>query len=638
MVNPGVAIASRPKPTPALGSNVNRTNAPSATQKTSKQPARNRHGENIGIPTPALERAPPASNTGHTSTQARTQEQQEAIERRLFEDFSKQAQAEWNSVHNKSGRKLEVLAPFIKIGMAFHSNISMTVDVAAAINDGICNDIREQQRAAKSTRAASHRQDRRTENESDDEDEQLSGKEQAQRAKNIEAYKQLVYLHPSVQERLQQCADYEDVTCQNIIIQIIQKGVSEGARNNRKTLKKEVPNMIPVVVEKALQALGKDTTKYEFPRITNGVLKSERGINDPQMAMLLISWQHGHRFWIDSRSMSDVSIIMEDIKDGTIPPMTSDAVPSFLFDWTKWNQKQILSGNLLGPLFIAAYKCIMTSPSSALEPKIQATRRGNAKIRGIKEVNSRNLTYIATQLRFSLSPLQSYSKKDGHFNSDTFYNWMVEWIDEAPVKWREKTFKKLNAEIFEVEDDDDDNGPSSDSDLTLLQQHMLDYVDSDDENEHNAPTANTSTTNTSTANVLPQTTTANASTRPDPPSSAWPPSPSASDLYEDDDEDNGHGNSSSKQENEDDPFDEDVNGNDDHANKVAPPRHRQSHHLASEGNQLVHSHQHEQENSERSSGKTRRRDGDHGHPRRKRTKRMRVESDNESDAPDLEYQ
>ncbi|KAJ3823108.1 hypothetical protein F5878DRAFT_713268 [Lentinula raphanica] len=604
MVNPGVAIASRPKPTPALGSNVNRTNAPSVTQKTSKQPARNRHGENIGIPTPA-ERAPPASNTGHMSTQARTQEQQEAIERRLFEDFSKQAQVEWNSVHNKSGRKLEVLAPFVKIGI----NISMTVDVAAAINDGICNDIREQQRAAKSTRAASHRQDRRTENESDDEDEQLSEKEQAQRAKNIEAYKQL-----------------------------IQKGVSEGARNDRKTLKKEVPNMIPVVVEKALQALGKDTTKYEFPRITNGVLKSERGINDPQMAMLLISWQHGHRFWIDSRSISDVSIIMEDIKDGTIPPMTSDAVPSFLFDWTKWNQKQILSGNLLGPLFIAAYKCIMTSPSSALEPKIQATRRGNAKIRGIKEVNSRNLAYIATQLRFSLSPLQSYSKKDGHFNSDTFYNWMVEWIDEAPVKWREKTFKKLNAEIFEVEDDDDNNGPSSDSDLTLLQQHMLDYVDSDDENEHNAPTANTSTTNTSTANVLPQTTTANSSTRPDPPSSARPPSPSASDLYEDDDEDNGHGNSSSYQENEDDPFDEDVNGNDDHANKVAPPRHRQSHHLASEGDQLVHSHQHEQENSERSSGKTRRRDDDHGHPRRKRTKRMRVESDNESDAPDSEYQ
>ncbi|KAJ3774715.1 hypothetical protein FB446DRAFT_459885 [Lentinula raphanica] len=191
-------------------------------------------------------------------------------------------------------------------------------------------------------------------------------------------------------------------------------------------------------------ALSKDATQYEFPRITNSVLKSERGINDPQMAMLLMSWQHGHRFWIDSRSMSDVDIIMDDIKGGTIPPMTSDTLPSFLFDWTKWKADQSLSGNLLGPLFIAAYKCIMTSPSSALEPKFQATRRGNAKIRGIKSVNSQNLAYIATQLRFSLCPLQSYHKKDGKFHSDKFYEWMVKWIDDAPAKWREKTFKKLN--------------------------------------------------------------------------------------------------------------------------------------------------------------------------------------------------
>jgi hypothetical protein len=48
--------------------------------------------------------------------------------------------------------------------------------------------------------------------------------------------------------------------------------------------------------------------------------------------------------------------IMADIKDGKkIPPMSSDSVPSFLYDWKKWKPDQILSGSLLGPLFIAVH-------------------------------------------------------------------------------------------------------------------------------------------------------------------------------------------------------------------------------------------------------------------------------------------
>jgi hypothetical protein len=71
-------------------------------------------------------------------------------------------------------------------------------------------------------------------------------------------------------------------------------------------LKEKVCSWIPVVVEDALCSLGKDVEEYTFPRISNSVLKSARGINDPQMAMLLLPWKHGHRFWIESKNMDDV--------------------------------------------------------------------------------------------------------------------------------------------------------------------------------------------------------------------------------------------------------------------------------------------------------------------------------------------
>ncbi|KAJ3718777.1 hypothetical protein C8R42DRAFT_643843 [Lentinula raphanica] len=67
--------------------------------------------------------------------------------------------------------------------------------------------------------------------------------------------KHISQLYPSVKQHLQ---EWDPCT-------IIHKGASECAHNDRKTLRKEVPNIIPVVVEKALQALSKDLTQYVFP-------------------------------------------------------------------------------------------------------------------------------------------------------------------------------------------------------------------------------------------------------------------------------------------------------------------------------------------------------------------------------------
>ncbi|KAJ3759338.1 hypothetical protein EV360DRAFT_69572 [Lentinula raphanica] len=307
MANP--PVATRPNPTPATLSTSAHKPAPSMTQKSSAQPARNGHPTDNTLTTAHSRSHPPhskATSQTHTGTRDLTEEQREDLRRKTFEEFSKQVESEWKGI-GKSGCHTKVI--FFSWHGISH-NISMTVDVTAAINNGIQDEIDQQRRDAKAACLANRRRKPQIEHDEteDSEDEQL-------------------------------------------------------------------------------------TEKHAY-------------------------------------------------------------ILNFF----------------------------------ALEPKIQATRRGNAKIRGIKS------------LRFSLCPLQSYHKKDGKFHSNKFYEWMVKWIDDAPAKWREKTFKKLNMDIFDAEDDEDDDEPSLDSDLVLLQQHMKDYVDSDDEQDI-SPTSNPSASNRSSPNT-----------------------------------------------------------------------------------------------------------------------------------------
>ncbi|THV02870.1 hypothetical protein K435DRAFT_322756 [Dendrothele bispora CBS 962.96] len=114
--------------------------------------------------------------------------------------------------------------------------------------------------------------------------------------------------------------------------------------------------------------------------------------------MLLLPWKEASRFWIDAEGMDDVNGIMDDIADGTIPPLKSDNIPAFLTQWSKHDPKQMLRGLLLGSLLIAALKAIFIGPSSALEPKLMATKAGNAKLHHIKSVSIPLLQYTIAQV------------------------------------------------------------------------------------------------------------------------------------------------------------------------------------------------------------------------------------------------
>ncbi|KIK59933.1 hypothetical protein GYMLUDRAFT_244705 [Collybiopsis luxurians FD-317 M1] len=125
--------------------------------------------------------------------------------------------------------------------------------------------------------------------------------------------------------------------------------------------------------------------------------------------------------------------------------MASDSIPAFFIDWTKYPNM--------------AFKYIMPSMTSALEPKLQPTRSGNAKIRVSKK--------FRTKIRY----MWPQSKKDRSFEE-------AEWSSGM------RKPQPTGGEIFGAEDDEDDE-PAFDSNLVLLRQHMDNYIDSDEELDPN---------------------------------------------------------------------------------------------------------------------------------------------------------
>ncbi|THV01962.1 hypothetical protein K435DRAFT_836655, partial [Dendrothele bispora CBS 962.96] len=76
-----------------------------------------------------------------------------------------------------------------------------------------------------------------------------------------------------------------------------------------------------------------DPDDFAWGRLTQSVLKSERGINNKRITMLLLT------------------IVLAGCPQilGVIPPLKSDSLPAFLFSFTKYKPNQIYSGLLFGP-------------------------------------------------------------------------------------------------------------------------------------------------------------------------------------------------------------------------------------------------------------------------------------------------
>ncbi|KIM72996.1 hypothetical protein PILCRDRAFT_81461, partial [Piloderma croceum F 1598] len=77
-----------------------------------------------------------------------------------------------------------------------------------------------------------------------------------------------------------------------------------------------------------------------------------------------------------------------------------------------------------------SYKHIFTSPSS-VEKEPKATRSGNARIHGMKQVTPASIAYVATQTRFALSSSPVFSRMDTITDSERFYTSIIGLLDDV---------------------------------------------------------------------------------------------------------------------------------------------------------------------------------------------------------------
>ncbi|THU78116.1 hypothetical protein K435DRAFT_845910 [Dendrothele bispora CBS 962.96] len=423
-----------------------------------------------------MQQRKPQTHPPHPSRSRAPQENRSPQERVISQGRHQRTQIQLQQPLLNSTRRI---TRFLLIGKYFARAIHLSCNIRGVVFVGREEEYRQQRLKVKDTRAASSRRARQhhAESESDEEDPEagMTERELRERQRSLDAYAALVKRFPVLKQRLDECSLYDDTTLYEILLSTIHTGSKEARANDTKTLKTKIIDWIPTIIDNSILAVKSDPNDFAWGRLNQSVLKSERGINNKRIAMLLLPWQDAQRFWVEGKSTVDVDSIMSDIRSGVIPPLKSDSLPAFLFSFAKYKPDQIYSGLLFGPLLIAAFKCIFTSPSSAIEPKFVRTKAGNAQKLDIKAVTPELLVYVAAQacaLRFVPYP--------------------VVFLYGAPVQWREKTFRALNEEFFGPADDDDNDEPALDSDMALLSEHFQNYIDSDDEDANFSSTGQTS--------------------------------------------------------------------------------------------------------------------------------------------------
>ncbi|KZP28583.1 hypothetical protein FIBSPDRAFT_728905, partial [Athelia psychrophila] len=128
--------------------------------------------------------------------------------------------------------------------------------------------------------------------------------------------------------------------------------------------------------------------------------------------------------------------------------VTAYSWPLFCYKDFTYNQENCEEGLWKSALMVKTFKCIFTSPSSAIddeEPEpspspptkrrraARPTTRPNVASKiGLKSVTGRSLAYIAVQLRFALSSALSWSPTDADFSYVTFYAAAVDYFEAPP--------------------------------------------------------------------------------------------------------------------------------------------------------------------------------------------------------------
>ncbi|KAH6886036.1 hypothetical protein BKA70DRAFT_1123469 [Coprinopsis sp. MPI-PUGE-AT-0042] len=220
------------------------------------------------------------------------------------------------------------------------------------------------------------------------EEDQLTPAERREHA----IYEELLKLSPGLEKRLCNGSD-EDMFH---IAELIQKGSAGARADDTKGLKGVILDWITPRGQ-CLQP----------PLMRN--VKTDRGFYHPQTGELLcpinLDWNNPQT--------------REGLRAGTII-VAGDDWPLFLYKDYKYYPQDVWKGLFRSALLVSAFKHIFTSPSS-VHQELRATRSGNARIHGMKNVTIPLLAYVATQVRFALSSSPTFSRTDLVTDSERFY-------------------------------------------------------------------------------------------------------------------------------------------------------------------------------------------------------------------------
>ncbi|KAF7359603.1 hypothetical protein MVEN_00684100 [Mycena venus] len=122
-------------------------------------------------------------------------------------------------------------------------------------------------------------------------------------------------------------------------------------------------------------------------------------------------------------------------------------LPTFMFTHSQvYDKEDVEAGYLEGHMMRAAARHVYLGPSAALTgPDSSAGKAGNAAINGVRALTGRDITYLACQLRFALSSVESWHTMDGDFSYREFY-WKV--VDSLRGDEGQAHLDRFNRDIF----------------------------------------------------------------------------------------------------------------------------------------------------------------------------------------------
>ncbi|TEB26890.1 hypothetical protein FA13DRAFT_1635440, partial [Coprinellus micaceus] len=223
-----------------------------------------------------------------------------------------------------------------------------------------------------------------------------------QERRELKVFHKLLSLIPGFEDKLMSCESEEQVIA---MAGMLQKGASSARSDDTKSLKGAVVDWI-------------DAAGGPFHPPLSRTMKQKRGFENDRTGFLLCPAELD---WNDPE-------IKRQLRSKELA-VTGSHWPIFVYRDEKYDPENPWKGLFRNEMLVKGFKHIFTSPSS-VDDEPKATRSGNARLHGMTHVTPASLAYVFTQVRFSLTSVNVFSRTDRETDSETFYTSVLELLED----------------------------------------------------------------------------------------------------------------------------------------------------------------------------------------------------------------